>query len=276
MDCKVQAHTFFLEQSHRLSVGMVNKVLLSKVTRTAKRRGWHLKPVEEVMGSMFDRFFGGIFRTDGQSFVIPSEGTSKQFRGRFLLGSHEWNERKLVQNYMPREAKVLELGGGLGVVSCFVNRRLSNPKNHVVVEPDPRSLAALKQNRIRNKAEFHIAYGVISRHKEAPFFLFPTSCGSSSRPKPRTRKTVVPGLRIDALQKQYSITFDTFIIDIEGAELVLVRQNRQWFKRVNLVIMEVHPDRLSSEKLEKLRELLIGCGLNLTKAVFEVEVWQRR
>ena len=73
-------------------------------------------------------------------------------------------ERALIKRWLPNDLPVLEFGGGLGVVSCLVNRKLANPSRHVVVEADPGMISVLERNRNINGLNFTvinkaIAYG---------------------------------------------------------------------------------------------------------------------
>ena len=86
-----------------------------------------------VAGCYFD-IRGGMYLTDGLTFEVPREHTTRQMRGRFAVDTYERPERTLVSKYLPPRATVLELGGCIGVVSCTVNRMLDRPDKHVVVE----------------------------------------------------------------------------------------------------------------------------------------------
>ena len=76
----------------------------------------------------------------------------------------ELDEQMLVTKYINPDDIVLELGARYGTVSCTINKIL-NHKNQVVVEPDKRVWKALEDNMNRNKCEFHIIKGFISKKK---------------------------------------------------------------------------------------------------------------
>ncbi len=58
----------------------------------------------------------------------------------------EAQERELVYKYIQENDVVLEVGAFIGVVSCLLNRLLSNRKNHVAVELIPRYSKMLEYN----------------------------------------------------------------------------------------------------------------------------------
>lgn len=72
-------------------------------------------------------------------------------------------EQHLAKAYIQEDDCVLELGARYGAVSCVINKKLRNKKNHIAVEPDQRVWDALKKNRDINNCEFHVLEGIISK-----------------------------------------------------------------------------------------------------------------
>ncbi len=73
-------------------------------------------------------------------------------------------ERDDVIKFLHTDAKVLELGARYGVISCIINTILNDKKNMVVVEPDKSVIKYLEQNMLRNKCNFNIYNGIISKN----------------------------------------------------------------------------------------------------------------
>lgn len=251
-------------------------LFLSRFTRAAAAFNISLRWVERFLGLLFD-LRGGIFVTEGMRFEIPKGLTTRQYRGRFMVGAHEWNERRLITRYLSADAQVLELGGGWGVVSCVINKRLRNPKAHVVLDADPRAISVLTRNRAANGAGFAVVHGVVSSRAKERVYLSP-SVGSSSLVcgKPGRAQVKAPGYSIRALEQQHGLAFTCFVVDIEGAELQWAQDNREALSRVELLVLEVHPRKLSAHQLAELEALLRGCGLHRIDRLYEVEVWRRQ
>ncbi|MTI19299.1 FkbM family methyltransferase [Rhodobacteraceae bacterium RKSG542] len=255
---------------------MLSPTFISRLTRSAGKKNIDTTALEELGGWLFDTFKRGVFRVGSLSFEVPQEGTSRRFRARFLFGNHEWNERSLVDKYLGSDARVLELGGGLGVVSCYVNRRLEQSSAHVVMEADPRSFAALKRNRARNNASFFAVEGAASSRLEYSIFLADNICGSSSLKGRQGQRSQVRCYSIAELEQLASTRFDTLIIDIEGAELAFVEEHADWLPNLKQVFIELHPARIGEEGCNRVRTLLAKSGLELVEQVYEVELWQRQ
>ena len=55
-------------------------------------------------------------------------------------------EQDDAEKYIQSDSVVLELGGRYGTVSAIINKKLKDPTNHVVVEPDQTVWASLEKN----------------------------------------------------------------------------------------------------------------------------------
>lgn len=69
---------------------------------------------------------------DGMTFSVDSRMVTRGHKSAF--GLHEMDERKLVRRWMPARCPGLKSSGGMGAVSCFVNRRLEGASRYWVVE----------------------------------------------------------------------------------------------------------------------------------------------
>ena len=77
----------------------------------------------------------------------------------------EYPEQVMVNKYIEPDDVVLELGARYGSVSCQINKKLNNPRNHVAVEPDDRVWLALERNKLKNSCDFQIIKGFIGKPK---------------------------------------------------------------------------------------------------------------
>ena len=98
--------------------------------------------------NQFAQFDAGVYFAEGDTVIDHK--------------SYERPEQEQAYTHIRPDFTVLELGGRYGVVSCLINRLLNNPKNHVVVEPDPLVQTALKRNRKNANAEFAIFEGIVT------------------------------------------------------------------------------------------------------------------
>lgn len=131
---------------------------------------------------------------------------------------------------------VLELGARYGSVSVVINRKLSNPLNHVAVDPDFRVWDCLKKNRDINNCKFHILKGAISKKPVALALEdnpdYGTMTVSTSEP------TSVPTYTLEEVQDLYGLKFTTLIADCEGFLGTFFEENPWMYDQLNTVLYE--------------------------------------
>lgn len=250
-----------------------------EVQRSAHRlktslRGQARRWIETASGYVFDTLFG-VYRTDGLSFLAPTDVTDRRYRGRFLINQYELSERTLLRRHLSADATVLELGGGLGVVSCMTNKRLKDATRHVVIEAHPQAVHALAANRRRNAMAFHIEHCIVCENGMGEFGLTPVFAGCSQHRKTH-RRVRVPTRRLAEIEAETGLAFDSFVIDIEGGEHQFVTTYRDRFAKAKLAIVEFHPQFIGERACEEVREVFRASGLERVGKRGRTEAWARR
>ena len=209
-------------------------------------------------------------------FSIPRKNTSPFFLGSFFFIGSEEDEVLAIDKYLNKDAKVLELGGCLGFVSCYLNRKLSNRKNHVVLEANPYLIPYLKKNKESNQCEFNIENKIISVKDKNTFYIG-ESIHSSSTKKRTNEKRDVDGIRIEELETKYKLKFDTLIMDIEGAEYDLFKDTDFSKLNISTVIFEMHDFNrvLSSEQVNEINLNLNKFGFLYLETIGSSQIWKR-
>jgi FkbM family methyltransferase len=226
-------------------------------------------------GGLFDRYVRE-YRHKGLRFEIPRELSTPEFRARFLLHRYEVPERVLTRKYIAPDATVLELGGCLGVISCLVNRRLADPRRHVVFEAHPLIVPYLEANRRRNGCEFEVRQQIISRAPTATFYRRDPSIGGSSTVRVGRLAIEMSTTTVERVEHETGFTFDSLVIDIEGGEHGFFTENVGLVERLRVVIVEFHPLIIGDAACAEIRDQLAAAGLSLRGRRGRVEAWLRR
>src|SRR5208337_3449056 len=191
-------------------------------------------------GGLFDRYVRE-YRHRGLHFEIPLGLTTPEFRARLLLHRYEVHEQAMSRKYIAPDATVLELGGCLGVVSCAVNRRLADPRGHVVFEAHPLVIPYLEANRARNGCLFQVRQQIVSNAPTATFFCRDPFIAGSSTVRLGRHPIEVPTTTVERVERETGLKFDSLLIDIEGGEREFTAENSDLLARVRSVIIELHP-----------------------------------
>lgn len=176
---------------------------------------------------------------------------------------YEAEEQLLVRTYIPKDARVLELGARYGTVSCVISEVLDDPTQHVIVEPDQSVIEALRKNRDANGGKFHIFEGVVSKKGYELAFIDPkfdlheygTYTKESSTPS-------IKNVSLEKLSEMYNIEFDCMVADCEGFFCDFVEENPEAIKNMRVLIYEQDgiPWPKFMEKYKTLDETLTSYG----------------
>jgi FkbM family methyltransferase len=226
------------------------------------------------MGLIFD-MKGARFSADGCTFVIPKDVTTRAWRACFLSGTHEDDERDLIQRLVRPDDRVIELGGCLGVVACVTNKILADKSRHLVVEANPLCIAPLYRNRELNHAGFLIEHCAVDTKPEVIFYLHPRFIVGGSLQRPTDQAVRLPAKSLRQLEQERG-PFSVLIMDIEGSEREAFQASADLFVRYRLVIVELHDWAIGAEGVEACRQILRNSGLELAARSGIVEAWQRK
>lgn len=202
---------------------------------------------------------GNRVRMDGLSYSVDTPFVTRAHKSTIAFGLHEIEERALVRQWVPPDLPVVELGGGLGIVSCLINKKLSRRMDHIVVEANPSLVEVLDKNKKLNRAGFEIVNKAVAYGRPTiELGLDEEFVGSSTR-KRSAKVALVKTTTVEELAKG----FDRFglVCDIEGMESdVIDREFRKLGDRIRYFLPEMHPAILGQEKVTLLLQQLVALG----------------
>lgn len=148
----------------------------------------------------------------------------------------ELGERIVAGRFTRPDACVLEFGGGCGAVSTVIQRILSNPRNHVVIQPDQRKVmfggsATLTKNKLACGNQYHIVDHILKAGED------------------------------QEIQRLVSKPFDTLVVDCEGCLVGEYKKNPNLFNHITMIQVERDdmPGMLSTP-VENYESLFIKLG----------------
>ena len=129
-------------------------------------------------------------RLDGAVIHLP-DPPPPILAGVLRLHRYEGAERYAIAKFLPRDQPVIELGAGVGVVACLIDRLLVCRSQHWVIEANPTLLPVLEATRQANHAEFRIVHGAVAYGSETvELRLDPDVAGSAVSEGDRSTVTV--------------------------------------------------------------------------------------
>tara|TARA_Y100000593_G_C4284060_1_gene324395 strand:- start:125 stop:832 length:708 start_codon:yes stop_codon:yes gene_type:complete len=173
--------------------------------------------------------------------------------------------------HIPKESVVLELGGCIGITANLLNKHLSNPQNHVVVEPNPELTPTMLRVRDDNKSQFKMRNCLVGLSSGSETFsLHPNHImGGRLGGVANWKNIQVEKLTIQELEEIYDLKFDCLIMDVEGAEYDLFLDVDGWLKgdyftKFNSIMIEFHNTGAEISRCKQIMDAIQSAGYTNT------------
>lgn len=229
-----------------------------------------------------------ITTIDRTSIVDKLSKIQKKLKLKYGTFYEELPEQKMALTYLTGNEKVLEIGGNIGRNSLIISHILgTNSSNHVVLEADEDIAHKLCENRDNNNMNFNIESSALSNknlitRNDIMYnqYVISNSTTIENDEVPEGYKRVSK-ITLDELNNKYNITFDTLIIDCEGAFYYILQDFPDILTNIKLIIMENDYDDITKKeyidkqlKLQFRQEYFESGGKGPCFANF-FEVWRR-
>ena len=234
--------------------------------RIKRRLGWYKSRFQvnnPVVGRAVE-LLGNRVRIDGLTYSVDCPYIGTGHKSTLAFGLHEVEERALARRWLPGDVPVIEIGGGLGVVSCLINRKLQRPRDHVVVEANPVMVEILERNRDINGCGFRVINKALAYDCDAidlsldGEFVGSTIFGNAGR------TLRVPATTISEILDHAGFECCGIVCDIEGAEADLIQRELTALRdRIQFFMAEMHPAILGAEAVNRLERDVESLGFRL-------------
>jgi FkbM family methyltransferase len=190
---------------------------------------------------------GNLITYNDIKLDLSNENLSTQLKGRFWFGEYEEDESRLVDDYLPQDKPVIELGGCIGLTACKINKKLEKPGKHVVLEANPNLISSLERNKELNEAKFEIINKAYDpEKKEVEFYIHDKFVGGSVQ-RETDKQVKIEAINIQKILENKGWDEAVLICDIEGGEYKLL-DNKSELQGLSLAIVETHNFVDSPEK----------------------------
>lgn len=147
----------------------------------------------------------------------------------------EYPEQLMAMMFLEPTDRVLEIGGNIGRNSCII-ASIVEPGNLLVLESDPVSAAILARNRAANRLDFGIEAAALSKVRllQKEWVTLPVD---QVPPAERGEWKAVATKTWGEIQARHG-SFDTLVLDCEGAIKQILVDEPDFLAGVNKVIIE--------------------------------------
>lgn len=191
---------------------------------------------------------------DGCHFDLTDPLITTEAKIALFAGQYEEYERPAIRQFIPRNFPVIELGAGMGVVSCITNRLLTQPISHLVVEANPYVLKLTEQNRVRNNCQFTIVNAALGYDTaEITLFIDEAYFVFSNAKRPTSKSVQVRTMRLQQMIDQLDSNVVSVICDIEGMEVDLVEHEIEVLaNHVAVFLFEEHSINVGQDAIDRV------------------------
>jgi len=168
---------------------------------------------------------------------------------------------------------IIELGGGIGYISCSLNKRLTD-KIHVVIEPNPLLISIIERSRQLNNCHFVVENKIYEPNNKFKLFDIITPDNNIVGLK-NPVSCLIEGINLSTIKTKYNIGNFCLVCDIEGDEFDLLSNGKEvkiLEDHCPTILMEFHR-KCDLDNLLKPHGfyLLDKCGCSTVVAVFKNE-----
>lgn len=196
-------------------------------------------------------------------------------------GYYEHEEAELVGTYLESGSDVIELGAGIGYLSCFIDGLLDRSTTQIAVEPNEQLVSLIERNRELNDGSYELVNAAYST-REGPVELYMPDefwGGSLLEVDDSDMTTSVEAIDLGTLFDRYDLSEVSLVVDIEGSEIELIENELDLLEsRCTLLIVEFHPEMSSSSssRVEQVQDKLTDTSFERIDRKGTVEAYRPR
>jgi FkbM family methyltransferase len=244
-------------------------------------RAWRRYASGRYLKYLLFEAFGRDTTVERDGFRLRIDRSIPRVNRRYLFHKfdrYEDDEVELLRTILNPGDRVLELGAGLGIVSLYINRIVSDGGFLVAVEANHDAFVILEQNLSMAADNYTCLEGLASLEEgTARFFVNRRNLHLSSRDEePSTEhecvQVVVPCLSVSRLVSKYRV--NSLVMDIENGE----REILEGFDLIGIdkLACEFHPAFYGQETMHRLIRIVEARGFERVGASGDSVAFRRK
>jgi len=214
-----------------------------------------------------------IIQSNGIRVAIDYDNWSRDMILAVLSDMYELPERRIAAASINQGDRVLEIGGGIGVVGVQAALACGNDPCPVIYEANLALIPTIKKTMELNSVTAEVIWGAVVANDhagdEAIFHVSRQFWSSSLIEKDsEIRQERVPAYRIGDLIQKYNP--DVLIMDVEGAEKYLLPSIE--LASVRVLCIEFHSRYIGRKEVNSLIRLMVSSGFDIDFGISDMEV----
>jgi len=249
--------------------------------QAARRVAYSPILMRSVIGMLQNQIKVGKYR-----FSVESPRITDKTRMEIFYRRYEMNEIQLLRKYFRTPMDTIELGGSLGVLSCFAIEQAQG-RHFITAEADPELFQVMYKNIKNNfpeKGVVMLNVGITGKSISEITFAIPligTQGGSvegSLVSSPSLKQIVVKARRLSDILEEYNIGEYRLSCDIEGSEVSILIDDPNSLRNCRQIIIELHDCQYGDRKwtIAEIADLICRQGFRQQDQAGAVHVFERQ
>ena len=234
------------------------------------------------VGRCLSTLYGGRIPHWGIVIDAGQEAVPAEHAASIFFGLYEPAEIRFVRRFLHRGLDVVEIGGGIGVVSAHILTRLGKGNKLTCVEANPRLLPALRRNIELNapQAQVIVVHGALDYSGAGVISLRVDGKNLGSHVQARAGEALVQvrAMSLRDLVLEAGLGDYALVCDAEGAEAGMILCDSEGLSRCRQMIVEFHPavhDGVQYSVADLCREAEARHGFRLVAARRGIHVFEK-
>ncbi len=203
-----------------------------------------------------------------QKFNFPRNKENRRVIGTLIWGFYEAAEIRLINKFMRNDLPVIELGSSSGIVSSFASSKIRNQKM-ICVEGNPELISFIEKNvtSVNDQIDLKVLNRVIAYGEDEIDFQVSKNTTSSSLVGNSSQEHVdnqivrVKTTTLKNITEENDIREYVLISDIEGAEYMVLNNDKEALSKCRQIIIELHDASNGKDySINSLQSLIIDLG----------------
>lgn len=235
-----------------------NKLLFTVLHRI---KNYKYLETEKQFASFSSNILGGHLLVKINNIPGEYEVDARSDIGKRILVTKEYEPEiveTILKNITPN-TDAINIGANIGLYTCLIAQKISSDKKVLGLEPTSNAFGLLERNVTRNHHEERvIAFKGVAADTSGEFEINTiegkeeySSIGNLVHPAVQDKqkdKQLVKGETLDSLVNLHQLKPGLMVIDVEGAELKVLRGAEEVLKKYKPVIISELEDSLLSEQ----------------------------
>ena len=241
--------------------------------------GFTLTVIKEWVEISQLRLNNNISNMEHISLYLDPNIISRDIALKIIRGKYESSEAILLTLFLPEHTDVIDLGGGIGYISCHISHLTGSKSSIISVEASESSANLIEKNKELNSCNFEVVNAAYNPDSEYTEISVLDNIYSNSIFRDSDVTERIQSITLNEIVSQYNIGNFSLVCDIEGAEYRLIREELELLSSsCEMLFIEWHDKLGENRKISstEARNQLEDVGFKLVNNYQHVEVYENQ